>query len=234
MKRVLLALLFWSVLLQVLARADGYSFDSETQRLSVPSLRLKLDEAQVKEISAFGTLKFSEEQMRLLRLFYPSATEHANVVVATHNDNREDVAPDEVNCFWVAPDEVAVELNEKLPKDKSPFPAPVNAVFPSEANLKSDPERHIRLSPTGNIYFRGELIALERAFGLIDELARFPKTSLGIAFPEPGACLYVTMPPPLSSHEASYLDETQRQPKQLLETLKAYGRSKVVGVEQRW
>jgi hypothetical protein len=140
-----------------------------------------------------------------------------------------------VDCFWVAPDEVAITLNEKHPKGEPPFPPPTNATFPSDADLKDSNHRFIRLGPDGKLYFRGEVVSLERVFRMVDELARLPKTSPDGASSGGEGCLYVTMPPPLSTQEADYLEaDEQRTPKQILGALTAYAASKSVGVGRSW
>jgi len=156
MNRVLLAA-FLLLLGHAAAWPDGYPFDPDSQRVTGPSLRLKLTPQQIQEVSATGTLTFSEAQLRLIRLHYPAATERTDVITATYNDNNEGLTPEDVYCLWVAPDEVAVTLNERHPKDKSPFASPTNNIFPTDAELKEVASRHIRLSHDGAIYFRGRL-----------------------------------------------------------------------------
>jgi len=229
--RILLALYFFGLLV-VNARADGYPFDPESQRVTEPSLRLKLTTEQIQEISATGTLTFSDAHLRLIHSHYPAATNRTDVVAATFNDNNEGLAPEDVYCFWVAPDEVAVTLNEKHPKDKSPFPSPNNNSFPTDAELKEVASRQIRLSPDGTIYFRGRVITLEQAFAIIDDIARFPKPASEHS--SDYRCLYVVIPPPLAGSELLTQQDKQRTPTQIFDALTVFGASKAIQVGRNW
>ena len=231
MNRILLAA-FLFVLLTGAARPDGYPFDPVSQRVSQPSLRLKLTPQQTQEISATGTLTFSDAHLRLIRLHYPAATNRADVVAATYNDNHEGLAPEDVYCFWVAPDEVAVTLNERHPKDKSPFALPANNTFPTDAQLKKVASRHLRLSPDGAIYFRGRTITLEQAFAVIDDIARFQKPEREHA--SNSRCLYVVVPPPLAGRELFAQPDKRRTPTQIFDALTVYGASKSIQVRREW
>lgn len=122
------------MLLCATARPDGYPFNPATQRVTVPSLRLKLTPEQTKEISATGTLTFGDEDLRLIRRHYPAATARTDVIAATYNDSVEGMAA--VLCLWVAPDEVAITLDEKFPQDKSPFEVVMNDRHPTDAELQ--------------------------------------------------------------------------------------------------
>jgi len=233
-KRILLCLLFFALLCPS-ARADGYPFDPDSQRVTGPSLRLKLSQPQIREISATGTLTFTDEHLRLLRLHYPAATDRTDVIAATYNDNNEGLTDEDVYCFWVAPDEVAVTLNEKHPKDKSPFAPPTNEIFPTDAQLKEVASRHIRLGPDGGIYFRGRSITLEQAFSIIDDIARFPKPDPNHLTAENGRSLYVVVPPSSAGRELLYAgSDEQRTPKQIIDALTVYGAAKSIEVGRQW
>jgi hypothetical protein len=229
--RVLLAA-FFLALTAAVVRADGYPFDEKTQRVMEPSLRLKLTPRQIQEISSTGTLTFGDEQMRFIRMHYPAATDRTDVVAATFNDNHEGLTNEDVYCFWVAPDEVAVTLNEKHPKDRCPFGPPDNHQFPTDAQLKKVASRYIRLSPDGTIYFRGRVITLEQAFAIIDDIARLPKPEREVA--ENHRCLCVVVPPPLSERERHMQPEERRTPMQILDALSVYGASKSIQVGREW
>jgi hypothetical protein len=231
MNRVLLAA-FFLLLFGAAAWPDGYPFDPDSQRVTGPSLRLKLNPQQIQEISATGTLTFSEAHLRLIRLYYPAATERTDVITATYNDNIEGLTPEDVYCFWVAPDEVAVTLNERHSKDKSPFASPTNNIFPTDAELKGVASRHIRLSHDGTIYFRGQVITLEQAFALIDDIARFqmPEHEHASNY----RCLYVVVPPPRGGRELFAEPEEQHTPKEILHALAVYGESKSIYVGGEW
>jgi hypothetical protein len=221
------------MLLCTAAWPDGFPFDPETQRVTRPSLRLKLTPEQTREISATGTLTFSEEHLRLIRLHYPAATNRADVITATFNDNVEGLTPEDVYCFWVAPDEVAITLNEARPKEKPPFEPPSNDRFPDEAELKERPDRHIRLGLDGSIYYRGQSITLAQAFALIDDLARVPTPDRDKGRPD--RYLYVVLPPPLAGREVYSVEEHNRpSPPRILDALTVYGESRSVQVGREW
>jgi hypothetical protein len=223
---------FFLLAFGVTARPDGYPFDAESQRVAQPSLRLKLTPQQIQEISATGTLTFSEAHLQLIRYYYPAATDRTDVVAATYNDNKEGLSPEDVYCFWVAPDEVAVTLNERHPKDNSPFASPTNNTFPTDDELKKIMSRHIRLSPDGTIYFRGQVITLEQTFALIDDIARFPKAEH--EDPSNYRGIRVVLPPPRAGRELFAQPEEQPTPTEIFDALAVYGASKSIYVGGTW
>ena len=215
--------------------ADGYPFDPHSQRVTEPTLRLKLSQEQIREISATGILTFSDQHLRLLRRYYPAATKRTDVITATFNDNNEGLTDEDVHCFWVAPEEVAVTLNEKHPRDKSPFDVAPGQRFPTDAELKEVAARHIRLSPDGTIYFRGQQITLQQAFALIDDIARFPKPDPNHVTANNDRWLYVVVPPPAAGRELLYADaDNQRTPQQIFDTLTVYAAAKSIEVGREW
>lgn len=214
------------------ARPDGYPFSTTTQRVFTPTLRLKLTPEQTQEIAATGTLTFGEEDLRLLRRHYPAATARADVITTTYNDSVED--PAAVLCLWVAPDEVAITLDEKHPPDEPPFAPPMKEHFPTDAELKGQAERHLRLGPDGTLYFRGKSITLQQAFALVDEIASVPKPAPGQEGSWNGRWLYVVVPPPRGEGEWSGDDEGRPTPLQVYEALTVYGTAKAVQVGREW
>jgi len=222
------------MLLCATARPDGYPFNPATQRVSVPSLRLKLTPEQTKEISATGTLTFGEEDLRLIRLHYPAATARTDVIAATYNDSVED--PAAVLCLWVAPNEVAITLDEKFPQDRSPFEPVVNSVFPTDAELKERASRDLRIAPDGTLYHRGQVITLEQAFALVDEIARFPKPGPNGEHSSNVRVLQVVVPPPIIQGEYYGPEEVVERPTplQVEAALKTYGTAKGIEVYRGW
>ncbi|RYD30631.1 MAG: hypothetical protein EOP87_16300 [Verrucomicrobiaceae bacterium] len=213
--------------------SDGYPFDPDSQRLTVPSIRLKLTGTQVQEVSAKGTITFDGGNMRLIRLHYPAAGNRADVIAATFNDNNEGLGPEDVYCIWVAPDEIAITLNDEHPKDKCPFGEPINHLIPPDADLRRSPYRLIRISPDGLIYFKGTRITLEQASALITDIARTPRP------PEiqddAWGNLTIVMPPPLTSQEISRQSTASTQtPEQIHDLLAAQGSSASVTVHRSW
>lgn len=230
MKFLLLPII--TALISISARGDGLPFDPETQLVSVPSLRLKLNSEQIKEISSKGILTFDSEQLQLVKLLYPAATSRTQVVAATFNDNTEGW---QTPCFWVAPDEVAITIDKNHPKDKSPFSELDSLSFPSEEELKKSSERFIRLSPEGTIFFRGEEITLLQAFRLIDDLANYMKSNPTLGENKNHGALLVTFPPPRSKSEEEHdRGQGQLSPRQIFEALVVYGKSKSIGVGNSW
>lgn len=230
MKFLLLPII--TALISISARGDGLPFDPETQLVSVPSLRLKLNSEQIKEISSKGILTFDSEQLQLVKLLYPAATSRTQVVAATFNDNTEGW---QTPCFWVAPDEVAITLDKNHPKDKSPFSEVDRPSFPSDEELKKSSERFIRLSPEGTIFFRGEEITLLQAFRLIDDLANYMKSNPTLGENKNHGTLSVTIPPPRSKSEEEHdRGQGQLSPRQIFEALVVYGKSKSIGVGNSW
>lgn len=215
------------------AWADGYPFDPASQRLTVPSIRLKLTGTQIQEISAKGTITFDEGNMRLIRLHYPAAGNRADVITATFNDNNEGLGPEDVYCLWVAPDEIAVTLNDLHPKDKSPFGEPVNHLTPPDTESRMTGPRQIRISPDGIIYFKVQAITFEEASAMITEIADTPSPPAdqgGV-----GHCLYIVLPPPLTAMDISSQSTTSlRTPKQIHDLLVSLGSSKSVNVQLAW
>ncbi len=230
MKFLLLPII--TALISISARGDGLPFDPETQLVSVPSLRLKLNSEQIKEISSKGILTFDSEQLQLVKLLYPAATSRTRVVAATCNDNTEGW---QTPCFWVAPDEVAITIDKNHPKNKSPFSEVDSPLFPSEEELKKSSERFIRLSPEGTIFFRGEEITLLQAFRLIDDLADYMKSNPTLGENKNHGTLLVTIPPPRSKSEEEHdRGQGQPSPRQIFEALVVYGKSKSIGVGNSW
>ncbi len=231
MKILLLTII--TALISTSARSDGLPFDPETQRVSVPSLRLKLNSEQIKEISSKGILTFNSEQLHFVKLYYPAATNTTHVVAATFNDNTEGW---QTPCFWVAADEVAITLNhENYPKDKSPFSETNSPLFPSDEELKKSSERFIRLSPEGTIFFRGEEITLLQAFRLVDDLANYIESKPTLGENKNNGTLIVTIPPPRSKNEEEHdYGQGRLSPRQIFEALVVYGKSKSIGVGNSW
>lgn len=234
-RRSLLVLLTASVLLCPQGHGDGYPFDPDSQRVMVPSLRLKLTKDQIREISAIGAVKFTPEQLRLLRCYYPATTDETDVITATHNDSVEGLCAEDVYCFWVAPDEVAVTLNEKHPKEKSPFNSPVNSRLASDEELKRVASRHIRISPDGVIFFRGQPITLQQTYALIDKIALFSVSNTNHLTAENNRCLYVVVPPPAAGLELpNERTDERRTAKQIMDALAEYGAAKSIQIEHEW
>jgi hypothetical protein len=230
MKVLLLPII--TALVSISARGDGLPFDPETQRVSVPSLRLKLNSEQIKEISSKGILTFDSEQLQIVKLFYPAATSRTHVVAATFNDNTEGW---QTPCFWVAADEVAITLDKNHPKNKSPFSEVESPLFPSDEELENSSERFIRLSPEGTIFFRGEEITLSQAFRLIDDLANNMTSNPTVGENANHGTLSVTIPPPRSKNEEEHdRGQGRLSPKQIFEALVVYGESKSIGVGNSW
>lgn len=229
-----LCLFLLTLFLSNSTKADGLPFDPETQRVTVASLRLKLTPDQIKDISAQGTVTFDQDQLELIRLHYPAATPQTDVIVATYNDNVESDT-DGVYCFWVAPDEVALTLVRDHPRDKSPFLETRNATFPTDQELKQNATRHIRLSPDGNIFYRGKEITLSQAYKLIDEIAAFPEPDPNHTHGSNMRGLRVTVPPPRTKSEVDYhIGQGMLTPTNIFSALAVYGRSKSIGVNQDW
>jgi hypothetical protein len=173
--------------------------------------------------------------MRLIRYFYPAAKNRSDVIAATFNDNNEGLTDADVYCFWVAPDEVAITLNEKHPKRKNPFGPTDNDKFPTDERLKAVPHRHLRLSPSGDIFFRARSITLAQAFALIDEIARFPKLDDRRVTAETYRSLSITLPPPEAGVQEMYTgSDTKLTPKAILDALRDYGAAKTIEVGLTW
>lgn len=209
---------------------DGYPFDPGTQRVMVPSLRLKLDTEQVQEISATGILTFSEGHLRLLRAFYPVVSARTDVIAATFNDNHEGLAAENVYCLWVAPDEVAVTLNETHPKNQSPFHVGKVGV-PADEEQKEGHVRSVRVGPEGDIYFRGKPIVLPQVFILMDEMAGMGKPQAAGQAP---AQLRVVVAPPQAKPASPDAAGQQPDACQIYDLLVAYGASKSIEVSRDW
>lgn len=215
-------ILLLSLILAVPALPDGFPFNPETQQVTVSCLRFRLTPEQTREIAATGLLTFTEENLTLLRPHYPAVLPRARVIAATFNDHRQDLAPTGVYCLWIAPEEIAITLNERHPREKPPFPAP-NLTFPTDAELKQLPSRHLRIGPDATLYFRGQPLTLEQACAIIDELTQIP----------PDPILYLTVAPaspaPLPTGEAE-----SRTPAQIFATLAEYAAAKSIKVQRDW
>lgn len=200
----------------------GQPLDPRGQPFAEPTLRLKLSPRQTQEISATGTITFTYENLRLIRRHYPAATPRTDVIATTAEDAQDGISASDVQCLWVAPDEIAVTLNGEHPKDEPPFLPPINGTFPTDAELKQMPARHLRLSPDGTIFFRGQPISMEKAHTVIDDLAR-----LG-----PDPLLTVTVAP--IAGPSPNTDAEQRTPDQIFSTLSAYAATKSIEVQRDW
>jgi hypothetical protein len=138
-----------------LAYGDGYPFDSGTQEVFEDSLRIQLTPDQVASISATGVVTLSSEQLGVIRLLYPAATPKQAVIAATFNDNNEGLEADDVYCFWVRADELAITINHAVLAD--PFKVKNAPYQAADASLDTV---DLRLSPEGQLYHYGKEITL--------------------------------------------------------------------------
>ena len=226
MKILLTAFLIFA--LSPLLLADGYPFDHRSQQVRCDSLRFKLTQDQIHEVTSTGTVTFTSPQLTSIRRLYPNATNRADVITATHNDNHEGLEPEDVYCLWVDYEEIAITINDKAIKDKSPFGEVTYDKFPSDEILKSQNHRIIRIGIDSKVYFRGKEITHAQTFLMIDELAALPK------FPYRQPLLSVVVSPPMHRSDLLEPAEGQLTAEQFFAALLAYGKAKDIVVTHEW
>lgn len=211
------------------ALADGYPFDHHTQQVHVDSIRFKLSENQIEQISSTGRITFSEKQLRIIRLFYPKAKPIQSVVSATFNDGLEGRTSEEVDIFWISAEEIAITLNHSVIS---------NETLKNEA-LTSDPEpthADIRLSPKGDIYIQGKKSSLRDAMDLIMEETRTKEKGKRL--------IIICLPPPYHSVVFLYqkigkdkyelVSTLEQKVSDTFTSLKKLGESHEVEINQCW
>lgn len=149
--------------------ADGYSFDPETQQVTVDTLRVRLSEEQVEAVASTGIVPFTEPQLLLIRRFYPNATARQSVVSATFNDNHEGLSPDDVHVFWVAAEEIAITLNPKVLNNNH---LRDKALVPPGQTSRAD----VRIGPDGTPYLKGKRVSRKELLEFLATLASSPAT----------------------------------------------------------
>ncbi|MBN8458263.1 MAG: hypothetical protein J0M04_10545 [Verrucomicrobia bacterium] len=167
--------------------ADGFPFDEKTQTVRCDSLRFQLDGKQASELVRTGCITLADEQLRILRKFYPNASSKQAVIAATVNDNNENLGPDDVYCLWVEAFEIAVTLNYGV--ISSPEKAAKALATPKDYGAASSPSTQVRISPLGELFFRGEKTTLHQTLKMIDSIKPPEKgefTNLSVVVPPPG------------------------------------------------
>lgn len=173
---ILLTLLFAQM-----ALADGYSFNENTQEMTCDSIQLVLSDTQVDEVSATGTLTFTEEQRALLKRFYANIPPKIGVISSRRNDGAGERDPNIVDCIWLSPAHVGITLIKKY--------GDTDYAYETESLYSPD----LRFSPEGDIYSRGAKISKEGAL----EMIRAAKRVNGGGEP----FVNVTLPPPYREKE---------------------------------
>jgi hypothetical protein len=199
-------------------KADGYPFDHRTNEVTGSNLRLPLDEAQQVEVASRGRITFTNDQLDLLRLFYPKIPKKLRVIASTFNDGLDERDPNPVDCIWTKPTEVGITLHKRWGME--------DYSFDSTDGMADSAD--IRISPTGILYHQGNEIGLETAFEIV-RTARKPDGDPATERP----IVSITRPPPFRSADE---EETanNRKADDLFTSLAKYGESVKVTVLPTW
>jgi hypothetical protein len=170
--RTTLLLLAFLTLLDGIAFADGYPFDSTTQEVFRDTLRIRLNEKQAESVAVHGKLTFTDAQLKLVRHFYPRAAKSQSVIAATFNDNNEGLTDDDVDIFWVAAEEIAITLNPKVLASKR-----LRSMALTQKPWVNQSD--MRITPYGEIYIAGKKASLEDALDVIAKESKKPDREHG-------------------------------------------------------
>jgi hypothetical protein len=199
-------------------RADGFPFDQRTHEVHGANVRLPLSESQQTEVTATGRVTFTSEQMNLIRMIYHTIPESLRVIASTYNDGLEGRPPNQVDCIWTTPNEIAITLPKKWEKGDYSF----------DSGDKIPDSADIRISPTGLLYHQGKKIGIEKAF----EIVRTAKKSDGAPATEQ-ATIRITRPPPFRSSDEDEVAHNKKAA-DLFTSLSKYGESVKVTVFPIW
>ncbi|WP_038167321.1 hypothetical protein [Verrucomicrobium sp. BvORR106] len=202
-------------------QADGYPFNSSTQEVFVDTVRIRLSAAQQLELAKSGSLKPDEAQRTFLLTVYPNLPEQIQVLSATYNDSIEGMDDGVVNCFWVAPAEVALTLPPRGEKKVWKFATPPEGMKPP----------HLRLGADGVIYESGKELDLAAAMKLIETTPTLDGDAGGERLVE------ITLPPPyrvaLEDSEHEYAS-ANRKVAEIYAKLETHCQTHKVTLQQTW
>ncbi|WP_050028984.1 hypothetical protein [Verrucomicrobium sp. BvORR034] len=202
-------------------KADGYPYNSSTQEVFVGTVRIRLSAAQQLEIAKSGELKPDATQRTFLLTVYPNLPEQIQVLSATYNDSIEDMDDSFVNCFWVAPAEVALTLPPRAEKKVWKFAMPPEGMKPP----------HLRLGADGAIYESGKELDLAAALKLIETTPTLDGDAGG------DRLVVITLPPPyrVSAEDAEHeYAAANRKVAEIFAKLVEHSQTHKVTLQQTW
>lgn len=203
------------------AQADGYPYNSSTQEVFVDTVRIRLSAAQQLELAKSGSLKPDEAQRTFLLTLYPNLPEQIHVLSATYNDSVEGMDEGLVNCFWVAPAEVALTLPPRAEKKVWKFAMPPEGMKPP----------HLRLGADGVIYESGKELSLAAAMKLIETTPTLDGDAGGERLVEITLPPHYRVDPEDSEHENALAN---RKVAEIFARLESHSRMHKVVLQQTW
>lgn len=201
--------------------ADGYPFNTDTQEVFVDTIRIRLSEKQQMELAKSGAVTPEADQRAFLMAVYPNLPERLQVCAATFNDSVEDLDDAAVNCFWVAPAEIALTLPPKGDKKVWKFTMPPEGMSPP----------HLRLSASGILFEGGKELDLAAALKLIETAPTLDGDAGG------DRLVRITLPPPyrLSPEDTEHEHaRANRKVAEIFAKLQEHSRTHKVMLEQAW
>lgn len=202
-------------------KADGYPYNSSTQEVFVDTVRIRLSAAQQIEVAKSGELNPDAAQRAFLLTVYPNLPERIQVLSATYNDSIEDMDEGTVDCFWVAPAEVALTLPPRAEKRVWKFAMPPEGMKPP----------HLRLGADGVIYESGKEMDLAAAMKLIETTPTLDGDAGGDRLVE------ITLPPPyrLATEDLDHeYAAANRKVAEIFAKLEEHCRTHKVTLQQTW
>lgn len=204
--------------------ADGFPFDEKTQTVKCDSLRIHLDGKQASELVQTGCVTLTEGQLQILRRLYPKASSKQAVIAATVNDGNENLGPDDVYCLWVEAFVIAVTINHDV--IATPEKAARALATQKDYGSASSPSTQVRMSPLGELFFRGKKITLQQALKMIDS-AKLPDKGESTNF-------FVVVPPPGDPEEMVENQTANSKVLEVFAALRHYGSERGINVCRSW
>jgi hypothetical protein len=155
------------------------------------TVRFRLSDAQIAEISATGEVSLGDVQLKILRRIYPKFPGKVPVASITFNDSleREESC---VDVVWSSADEIAVIVRETLVGSEEEILVPKLS------------ESLLRLGPKGTLHLRGRRATLDEALAFIAEVSAASK--------EHASGIFVTVPPPYRTQDGWVETDVQNDP----------------------